>query len=101
MYTTKNRLNRNNACTPPTMVCKSSHSVQTVVGARGYRNGREPFHVCKMSWRCNVQRRENLVNRLAWHFEDHSNLRYLMTCITVKWNDTLYKQNSPLLPCMT
>jgi hypothetical protein len=91
MYTTKDRFHRNNTCTPPATgtVCKSSHSIQQVVGPRGCRNGREPFYVCEMFWRCDIRRRENILNHFAGYFKDHSNLCYSMACITVRWNNTL------------
>ena len=84
MYTTKNRVNRDDTCMPPALVCKPIHSIESVVGSRGYGNGGEPFHISEMSRKYSVRGWENSPGHPARYLEDNSHLCYAMSCITVR-----------------
>jgi hypothetical protein len=84
MYTMKNSVDRNDSCTPPAMVHKSVNSIKSVVGARGYRNGGEPFHVGKMFGKHSIWGWENILGHPAWDLKDGTHLHYVMTFITVR-----------------
>jgi hypothetical protein len=55
MYTTKNRIDGYDTCTPLTIANKSSNLIKPMIGARGYRNWGEPFHISKVSRRLGIQ----------------------------------------------
>jgi hypothetical protein len=79
MYTTNNRGDRDNTCTPPAILCKPCDSVQLVVEAAGYRNGGEPFHIGEMFRRWCIESREDLLDSPVWYLKDDSHLCYAMT----------------------
>jgi hypothetical protein len=84
MYTTKNRIDGNDTGTLPATANKSGNSIKPVIGARGYRNGGEPFHIRKVSRRLSIWGRENLLEHATWYLKNYSHLCYTETYITVK-----------------
>lgn len=90
MYTTKNRLNGDDTCTPPAIVSKSVDSVESVIGARSYGYRGEPFYISKMARKCGIRGCEKTLDHPTGYLEDNSHLCNTMTCITVRLEQTLY-----------
>ena len=83
MYTAMNSVYGNDTGTPLLTVCKPSHFIKEVVGARSCRNWGEPLHICEMSRRCGFGTQEDIVKYFTGDLENDSNLHNLLTCIPV------------------
>ena len=59
------RTDRNNTCTLMAIVYKSGNLIQSVVGATGYGNGGEPFHISKV-FRSGFGSGKNLLDNPIW-----------------------------------
>jgi hypothetical protein len=84
MYAANDRSKRDNTGTPLATLCKPRNFVQVVVGAVVYRNGGEPFHISKISWRRRIGSRENLLDNPVQYLKHHSHLYYTMAWVVVR-----------------